>query len=144
MRKYFLTTAVALLTATNANAASTDNVSANVDVSAKIEVLSNFTCEDIDFGTIQIFENNEALTIYRDGTSDSEYFVSASGNGNYNCSATGEVFGRGEEVELYGQTDSNNVIIAVVPGDVAGVSLKIPANVVADTYKGTITVISFQ
>ncbi|MBE6451063.1 MAG: DUF4402 domain-containing protein [Alphaproteobacteria bacterium] len=80
MRKYFLTTAVALLCATTANA-TTDY--AEVTAKATIEVAGTFECSDLDFGTIVVKSGRTENTIvsisdYNGEVFDKEHVLSIS------------------------------------------------------------------
>ncbi|MBE6451846.1 MAG: hypothetical protein E7016_07820 [Alphaproteobacteria bacterium] len=65
MRKYFLLSAVALLATSTANA-TTDY--AEVTARAEIQVAGTFECDDIDYGTIVVKQNNKEALIYSLGT----------------------------------------------------------------------------
>jgi len=60
MRKYFLWSAVALMLTTTANA-TTDY--AEVTAKATIEVAGTLECDDLDFGTIVVKQNNEEMEL---------------------------------------------------------------------------------
>jgi len=60
MRKYFLLSAVALLATSTANA-TTDY--AEVTAKATIEVATEFTCDEINWGTIVVKANNPDFTL---------------------------------------------------------------------------------
>ena len=81
MRKYFLTTAVALLATSTANA-TTDY--AEVTAKATIEVAGTFSCDDFDFGTIVVKQNNEAFTM-SEGEGDSPDLLSSEGSWVFMC-----------------------------------------------------------
>ena len=142
MRKYFLLSAVALLTATSANAA-TDY--AEVTAKATIEVASTLECEDIDFGTIVVKQNNEASTIQ---LIDAEPIIT--GNGVISTTA-----GRAAICELFRDASSNLpdsvtltnengktiIVDNLINFDDTGLmaTLNIPDKVSTGTYTGTFT-----
>ena len=78
MRKYFLLSAVAALVASTANA-TTDY--AEVTARAEIQVANESTCDDIDFGTIVVKDENDDFTIGYSGIT---------GNGKSDVISVGE------------------------------------------------------
>ncbi|MBE6450994.1 MAG: hypothetical protein E7016_03405 [Alphaproteobacteria bacterium] len=75
MRKYFLLSAVALLTATNVNAAS--NESANVQVIGNIVATSFFSCSELNFGNIYL-RADDNTGYFGAGTADTEGYTTGS------------------------------------------------------------------
>ncbi|MBE6451360.1 MAG: hypothetical protein E7016_05290 [Alphaproteobacteria bacterium] len=60
MRKYFLTTAVALLATSTANA---EALNSTVQVNAKVEYVTDMTCTPLNFGTIYLKSGNSKSTL---------------------------------------------------------------------------------
>ncbi|MBE6450780.1 MAG: hypothetical protein E7016_02320 [Alphaproteobacteria bacterium] len=138
MRKYFLTSAVALLSISTANA-TTDY--AEVTAKATIEVAGKFECDEIDFGKIVVKQNNAVITL-----DDGECFegcddlISIDNTNIFpDCtveSASGDTLilenenGDTMELEVYGIADYK----------VYYTTLQIPAKVTPGEYTGSITV----
>ena len=72
MRKYFLISAVALLTATNVNAATE---SADVTVTGEVILTTKVSCTDLNFGTIYFDNTSEGYVT----VGSSEYDITTSG-----------------------------------------------------------------
>ncbi|MBQ2811392.1 MAG: hypothetical protein IJF12_04395 [Alphaproteobacteria bacterium] len=151
MRKYFLLSAVALLSASNVNATEFGEVS----VSATVNVADTFECSEITWGSLTVKRGNGDITILPDSSIlgdkesiiRSELFPVIS-----NCDFIGnefigpENFGFPENVPLTGETTNNTISIKDITANFDGdyiltisASLDIPANVVADTYRGAFT-----
>ena len=161
MRKYFLLSAVALLTATNANA-TTDY--AEVTAKATIEVANQMECSDWDLGTIVIKSNNPTTTITTDTITldyDSDIILSISNGTNsyslvcYVSDYTGNysniTVGVPNAIKLTGKTNGDQIIINNITSDAhddasGGIELaingtfNIPASVKADDYESVFTV----
>ncbi|MBQ2810533.1 MAG: DUF4402 domain-containing protein [Alphaproteobacteria bacterium] len=144
MRKYFLLSAVALLTATSANA-TTDY--AEVTAKATIEVAGTFECSDIDFGTIVVKQGNEDIYLSSNGTSMSDDLISVSGDGNFSCSSSYLNLDNLLEIEDVSLTNESgdtltltNLALDVSLGYI-GRDLIIPADVKAGDYTGSFTII---
>ncbi|MBE6451829.1 MAG: hypothetical protein E7016_07735 [Alphaproteobacteria bacterium] len=141
MRKYFLLSAVALLTATTANA-TTDY--AEVTAKATIEVANLVTCTNIDYGTIVVKKDNRATygSIFDDGEGNISYgqdVISVSNSKpNSECSdvmtpqesSIKLTNGSGGELELEIWNEGDTTIYS---------SLFIPAKVSAGVYTGSFT-----
>ncbi|MBE6450854.1 MAG: hypothetical protein E7016_02690 [Alphaproteobacteria bacterium] len=140
MRKYFLLSAVALMISGTANA-TTDY--AEVTAKATIEVAGTFTCEDLDFGTIVVKQNNSVMSLVAPGsTSESlpEGIISVSGSGVAMCDGTSFSDGK---ISLDLKNENNqtmNLLVDKVAGDTLVGTLTIPTEVKAGTYTGSFTV----
>ncbi|MBE6450510.1 MAG: hypothetical protein E7016_00930 [Alphaproteobacteria bacterium] len=145
MRKYFLISAVALLATSTANA-TTDY--AEVTAKATIEVAGSLNCDDMDFGTIVVKQNNKAATIRLHLTNDfdprvsydSDDILSVADINPANCdnivdrnlpTAIPLTNGSGAKMLV---TDFDIMDDAVICG-----TLNIPANVKAGEYTGSFT-----
>ena len=143
MRKYFLLSAVALLAATSANA-TTDY--AEVTAKATIEVATKFSCDELNWGTIVVKQDNEEFLILQDGSSTSDDLISISGNGLTSCS-----YDDLSDVS-FPETNYENVILTNDNGDEIeltevysfdneiGTTLVIPDNVQPGEYEGHFTI----
>jgi len=144
MRKYFLLSAVALLVATSANA-TTDY--AEVTAKATIEVATKFSCDNIDYGTIVVKQNNSPFVIDAElgVVDDTNSLISWSGDtGITGVSTCGITFdddfnenvtlknNNGDKITLsvYSRYDDSFLISA----------LRIPAQVKPGEYTGSFTV----
>ena len=144
MRKYFLLSAVALLVATSANA-TTDY--AEVTAKATIEVATKFSCDNIDYGTIVVKQNNASFVIDAElgVVDDTNSLISWSGDwGITGVSTCGITFdddfnenvtlknNNGDKITLsvYSRYDDSFLISA----------LRIPAQVKPGEYTGSFTV----
>ena len=140
MRKYFLLSAVALIISGNANA-TTDY--AEVTAKATIEVAGTFECDDYDWGTIVVKQNNEPFTIDSfDGSEHKDLISISSLPGSLSC--TDEFLGNDtiDEVKL---TNENGDIITISgmfadEDAIYGAQLNIPANVKPGEYTGSFTI----
>ncbi|MBE6451472.1 MAG: DUF4402 domain-containing protein [Alphaproteobacteria bacterium] len=147
MRKYFLLSAVALLATSTANA-TTDY--AEVTAKATIEVAGTFTCEDLDFGTIVVKQNNPAFTVSTgDGFEDLDHNVVLSWDGGdgAECSfdVEGATYGTIPSFKITNGTDTMDVNAYIGYNSAEGAAsidgtLSIPANVKAGDYTGSFTV----
>ena len=143
MRKYFLTSAVALMAATNVSASTSYYDS--IYVTADIITAERIDCENIEFGEITVLKNNESFEISWDGSSTSQDFISLTGNGYIKCKDhEGNSIDDVNTVILQGGvaqlcTDGGNCALSVrhMAGD-AGLTLSIPENVVPDHYQATV------
>ena len=123
MRKYFLLTSAALLAATSANA-TTDY--AEVTAKATIEVAGSIYCNDIDFGTIVVKQNNEESTVTMDSDSGNVYtdgdILSVSNSGPYfYCSD-------GDGMEISGPSLSFPASIVLENGEVGEMTVNLSLN----------------
>ncbi|MBE6451099.1 MAG: DUF4402 domain-containing protein [Alphaproteobacteria bacterium] len=85
MRKHFITTIVALFTATNVNA--TQSFSGTLTVSATVERTTSMTCEPLNFGTILLPAGSEGqVLVNTDNTTDVNYAISVTGASTGYCS----------------------------------------------------------
>jgi len=144
MRKYFLLSAVALLATSTANA-TTDY--AEVTAKATIEVATKFSCDNIDYGTIVVKQNNASFVIDAElgVVDDTNSLISWSGDwgitGVSTCSITfDDDFD--ENVTLK-NNNGDNITLNVYNrlGDPFLIStLTIPAQVKPGEYTGSFTV----
>ncbi|MBE6451302.1 MAG: hypothetical protein E7016_04995 [Alphaproteobacteria bacterium] len=145
MRKYFLLGAVALLATSTANA-TTDY--AEVTAKATIEVANTFGCDEIDFGTIVVKQDNHEFviasdssgyTIIGEGASD---FISM--NINDPKSTCHDFYPDLEQINVTTKltNDKGDKMTLSCHGaeDMLYPELTIPANVKAGTYTGSFTI----
>ncbi|MBE6451738.1 MAG: hypothetical protein E7016_07250 [Alphaproteobacteria bacterium] len=146
MRKYFLLSAVALMTATNVNAA-TDY--AEVTAKATIQKANLVTCDELNWGTITIKQDNAAFTLdsTEPGTGFSDLISISGGNSQFTCnSANMTSLTKNNEGSLY-LVNENGAEMSLEVGDVwemdgktyFATQLHIPEDVEAGTYTGTFT-----
>ncbi|MBE6450662.1 MAG: hypothetical protein E7016_01715 [Alphaproteobacteria bacterium] len=140
MRKYFLLSAVALLATSTANA-TTDY--AEVTAKATIEVATEFTCDEINWGTIVVKANNPDFTLYTDSLETPEILSITDYNLNGTCYKNGTPYNgefegsttlknaNGDELGTYASWTTDYPFHSV---------LSIPANVKAGEYTGAFTV----
>ncbi|MBE6450726.1 MAG: hypothetical protein E7016_02045 [Alphaproteobacteria bacterium] len=139
MRKYFLLSAVALMLTSTANA-TTDY--AEVTAKATIQVAGTFTCNNLDYGTIVVKQDNEDMVI-EDNMSESEDFISMSGSGDVVCNVND--FGNDDiENTLDLLSSTSDDVLTLVYGasnemNSLFTALHIPANVAAGVYEGSFT-----
>ncbi|MBE6450808.1 MAG: hypothetical protein E7016_02460 [Alphaproteobacteria bacterium] len=142
MRKYFLTSAVALLSISTANA-TTDY--AEVTAKATIEVAGTFSCSEINYGTIVVKQKNGAFDILGNNLSSSggyaDDLISITGVNSATSTCTATI---PDSVGGYVELKNSN-------GDKIGVEyhgegstnlysfLSIPAEVKAGEYEGSFT-----
>ncbi|MBQ2810611.1 MAG: hypothetical protein IJF12_00400 [Alphaproteobacteria bacterium] len=153
MRKYFLLSAVALMLTTTANA-TTDY--AEVTAKATIEVASEITCDELDWGTIVVKANNPEFTLSTDtiagDAEDMPSIISVSG-----YSLDGKCYKDGVIFDSYGPDDiipmtfsTTSTTLKNANGDELGLALSweadhiystltIPANVKAGEYTSSFT-----
>ncbi|MBQ2811286.1 MAG: DUF4402 domain-containing protein [Alphaproteobacteria bacterium] len=150
MRKYFLTTAVALLAATNVTGYDTGSVNVNANIINITEVDSN----PLNFGNIFVTENNEAGTVVISSATGEPAVtggvrkVTNASAATFNLSSDEMLSATPDipsEVTLKNGDKSLSVtgisIIGLVDGGVAlGGTLNIPSSVPAGEYTGNITV----
>ncbi|MBQ2811199.1 MAG: DUF4402 domain-containing protein [Alphaproteobacteria bacterium] len=144
MRKYFLISAVALLAATNANAAPDY---AEVTAKATIEVAGTFECTDMDFGTIVVKQNNKETTLV-ENLSESKSMgynvddiISISGEGYSRCTTNSSILNVSEPNITLSNASNDKLSLSVEDvGGFLGGTLIIPANVKAGEYTGSFTV----
>ncbi|MBQ2810689.1 MAG: DUF4402 domain-containing protein [Alphaproteobacteria bacterium] len=89
MRKYFLLSAVALMSASNVMAASE---SGTFQAKAQVNIVNHVTCSDMDFGTIYLKAGNARSTIYMDAAENIEItgdITSYTGQKPAKCTLTG-------------------------------------------------------
>jgi len=159
MRKYFLTCAVAMLAATNANALSE---SGTFQAKAQVNVVNHVTCSDMDFGTIYLKAGNARSTIYMDAAENIEItgdITSYTGQKPAKCTLTGTfdfedmaynliiddklelTGGTGSEEDFFDMPAWIDSLSTDVEGNeiaIGGV-LNIPANFTGGTLTGTFT-----
>ena len=105
MRKYFLLSAVALLTATNVNA-TTDY--ANIVASANIEYSNEVSCTEMKFGNIVLKNNKEDAYVYLgNSVGTSANVLSVTGAQSAVCTSTMDY--PGENYWIIDFADENNV-----------------------------------
>ncbi|MBE6451381.1 MAG: hypothetical protein E7016_05400 [Alphaproteobacteria bacterium] len=141
MRKYFLLSAVALLSISTANA-TTDY--AEVTARATIEVAGTFECDDIDFGTIVVKQNNGGMVVgdpLIEGTigSASPDFISATGSPYSFCTVLPQDTQEYRTLLKNSNGDSLSLVTMVDNSSVYS-ELTIPAKVKAGEYTGAFTV----
>ncbi|MBE6450554.1 MAG: DUF4402 domain-containing protein [Alphaproteobacteria bacterium] len=150
MRKYFLLSAVALLTATTANA-TTDY--AEVTAKATIEVASVFSCSDLNFGKIVVKNGHEDtyVVLGYEVEYDKENIISFSEYEMAACNNLLEVTGNDsimldhatlpETITLSGPNGSKLTVsdYQIFDWDFGG-KLNIPAGIQAGEYTGSFTV----
>ena len=141
MRKYFLTCAVALLTATNVNA-TTDY--AEVTAKATIEVANIFECSEIDYGTIVVKQNNRAAELIatdHDVTGEgADDIISTSDWSKANSSCSTSVWGNKGDVTLKNSNGDKIAMNIYGQGTTLETILYIPTNVKAGDYTASFTV----
>ena len=151
MRKYFLLGVAALMTTTSVNA-KTDY--AEVTAKATIEVATNFTCDEIDWGTIVVKQNNRQFTIYGTDSNgniddyfgpDSSELISASKYPSFRCNFNGESYNQhfSNFSETFDITNENGDKISATVGSEGEnevTFLTIPANVKPGNYTGAVTI----
>ena len=100
MRKYFLLSAIALLAASNTNAA-TDY--ANIELTAKVEHANTLTCTPLNFGTI-VLSSNEAgevqFNTYTESAGPSGSVLSVTGKSGGTCKSNIELESAGWSYEI--------------------------------------------
>ena len=149
MRKYFLLSAVALMAATSANA-TTDY--AEVTAKATIEVAGTFTCDNINWGTIVVKQNNKEtyvdLNIETGADVGPDVLSYDSGNnseGGSWCDLSSDTHHEYDE-NIRLTSDEGNTMTAMIYDAEVGSQrvlsgkLNIPANVKAGTYTGSFIV----
>ena len=145
MRKYFLLSAVALLTATTANA-TTDY--AEVTARATIEVAGTLDCTDLDFGTIVVKQNNKDTYVDVDPFSTGITFgtdiIKVTGSGMSYCTSDNDYLDvlTTNEISLVSEETDDVLTVQITNHDQTELSgyLSIPANVKAGEYTGSFTV----
>ena len=143
MRKYFLLSAVALLVTTSANA-TTDY--AEVTAKATIEVANEFSCDEINYGTIVVKQGNESFTIGDLSTggdvSHIDDIISWKGTANTSAYCTGM---NTEDMERFtteltnAAGDTISLIIESGGGSRLSSDITIPADVQPGEYTGSFT-----
>ncbi|MBQ2811454.1 MAG: hypothetical protein IJF12_04715 [Alphaproteobacteria bacterium] len=143
MRKYFLLSAVALLSATTANA-TTDY--AEVTARATIEVAGTFECDDIDYGTIVVKQNNKEALINSFDTLPEDIISISNNNASLiSCSVPTSEFN--SDIEISDVTLKNeqgdvitltSIIAESATGNIHS-QLLIPNNVKTGEYTGSFT-----
>jgi len=155
MRKYFLLSVAALMISGTANA-TTDY--AEVTAKATIEVASQISCGNIDFGTIVVKQGNEAFDIDLNGDvvdDEAGDVIKSPGRvASATCHiATGNIvsYEVPGSVTLYGKKSNNSKTLAVSLGIQEGgdgvsiydlviePDLTVPADIVSDEYEGAFT-----
>ena len=146
MRKYFLLSAVALLTTSTANA-TTDY--AEVTAKATIEVAGTLECSDWNWGIIVVKQNNAEFTMDSDGTTESKDVISYDNGGQdalVHCTipnnSTSSWYDGLELSDITLTSGSNKITIKNVYAYLSFINgtLSIPANVKAGEYTGSFTV----
>jgi len=141
MRKYFLLSAVAMLMTTTANA-TTDY--AEVTAKATIEVANTMSCDNIDWGTIVVKQNNGEINIDDSCEADSDDLISISASDcRSQCRANSSFETTGfDDVTLKNENGNTITLTNIDLADDGTLYsyLNIPANVKAGTYTGSFTV----
>ncbi|MBE6451021.1 MAG: hypothetical protein E7016_03540 [Alphaproteobacteria bacterium] len=148
MRKYFLISAVALLSIGTANA-TTDY--AEVTAKATIEVANEVDCGEVNWGTIVVKQNNSDILLQMNPytgevTSGSDDVISVTDSDSAVCSTMDGNFdwdGISELPSVTLRAEGEIQTLTYVPvGDMTSLAgkLTIPANVKAGTYTGSFTV----
>ncbi|MBE6451182.1 MAG: hypothetical protein E7016_04375 [Alphaproteobacteria bacterium] len=156
MRKYFLLSAVALMVATNVNAA-TDYATGTLETKANIIHHTKISCDALDFGTIAVPENNGEGTIKLLPEDGGELYTTGDIlhlNGAKLGHCGGVVFEDGDNYinELTGDVslrnpDTEDELILTTYYDASYTSLyiggilEIPANIEIGEYTGSIEII---
>ena len=142
MRKYFLTSAVALLSISTANA-TTDY--AEVTARATIEVANTMDCTDLDFGTIVVKKDNGISTVNTQLYGAPEGWTSGDIISATNLSSSVCVFDVDvgiqypSSINLVGPSENVTAELSGSIDTIFGV-LTIPAKVTAGEYEGHFTV----
>ena len=141
MRKYFLLGVAALLATSTANA-TTDY--AEVTAKATIEIAGTFECDDIDFGTIVVKQNNGEININDSCKANSDDLISISASDCLSQCRANSSFGTTGFDDVTLKNENGNTItltdIALVDDGTLYSFLNIPANVKAGEYTGSFTV----
>ena len=152
MRKYFLLSAIALLAASNTNAA-TDY--ANIELSAKVEYANTLTCTPLNLGTIVLSSNESGEVSYflpTDSIGPSGSVLSVTGASGGTCTSNIDLESEGWSYELENYLsrigdDIGADSLTVSPEDIQAqgkslafaVRLFIPSGTSAGDYIGSMT-----
>ncbi|MBQ8870269.1 MAG: hypothetical protein IJ019_02705 [Alphaproteobacteria bacterium] len=159
MRKYFLLSAVAFLSASNVMA---DNLSSTVEVSAKIEYVTDMTCTPLNFGTIYLKSGNNVSTVDLNSFDTTGNIVNVSGASIGKCNFNpvyddeGDVGVPNYTLPGYDEYDHNVILysgaeemlyvnnIRVLGDGSIYATLNIQGDVPANTYTGSFSIMVVQ